>query len=310
MITPAMVRRLASQAGISNDFALQEIVLTGVLQALHERGFLERVAFKGGTCLRKMHFGSDGRISTDLDFTARQPLPDYDANAAQDLILGMLECFQAAFHGLVFAAGVEEGVDWWQSAGTVNTTPRYTHPAGNGIVKIQVSIRETPTLPPVLLPQLAQVYFGALPFVPAPIACLQLPEIVAEKIRACFQRRKVRDIHDLFRLAAVGPVFDDDLVRRLTILKLWQVEDGFAFDAFAAGLTDPRDDWDDVRQLLGRRAALDRKAIVDRVLQRYGFLASFAAEEAELARDRWRQRRDLAEAARDWCLARLSTAMG
>jgi predicted nucleotidyltransferase component of viral defense system len=46
-------------------------------------------------------------------------------------------------------------------------------------------------------PQMYQSYFRVLPFAPAEIACLTLPEILAEKIRACYQRNKARDIYDL-----------------------------------------------------------------------------------------------------------------
>jgi predicted nucleotidyltransferase component of viral defense system len=49
--------------------AEKEIVLTYLLQLLAERGILDRLAFKGGTCIRKMIMGSQGRFSTDLDFT-------------------------------------------------------------------------------------------------------------------------------------------------------------------------------------------------------------------------------------------------
>lgn len=300
MITAAMLRRVANQAGVTNELAIQEIILTGALQILHERGFLDRVAFKGGTCLRKMHFGSDGRISTDLDFTACEPHPEHDPNAKHDLILGMLGCFQDAFHELNFDAGIEEGTDWWETAGTVNTTPRYTHAIGNGTIKIQVSIRETPTLPPVLTPQIHQAYFRDLPFAPAPIPCLQLPELIAEKIRACYQRQKVRDIHDLYRLSQ-GPGFDENLVRRLATLKLWQVQDGFSFDGFVAGLRRSDEEWDDVRQLIGRNAKLDHEAIVARVLQRYAFMGTPTVDEAELTRDRWARRSDQAEAIRESC---------
>jgi predicted nucleotidyltransferase component of viral defense system len=64
-------------------------------------------------------------------------------------------------------------------------------------VRLQVSRRETPTLPTKRLPQIEQSYFRFLPFVPAEITCLALDEILAEKIRACYQRNKARDIYDL-----------------------------------------------------------------------------------------------------------------
>ncbi len=40
--------------------AENEIVLTYLLRLLAERGILDKLAFKGGTCLRKMFIGSGG----------------------------------------------------------------------------------------------------------------------------------------------------------------------------------------------------------------------------------------------------------
>ena len=42
-------------------------------------------------------------------------------------------------------------------------------------VKLQVSRRETPTLPTELRPKIEQSYFKLLPFAPADVACLALP---------------------------------------------------------------------------------------------------------------------------------------
>ena len=64
--------------------AEKEVVLTFLLQLLSERGILNRLAFKGGTCLRKMFIGSQGRFSTDLDFTG---LEEHDH---EDVILAMM----------------------------------------------------------------------------------------------------------------------------------------------------------------------------------------------------------------------------
>ena len=50
----------------------------------------------------------------------------------------------------------------------------------------------------------------------------------ASKIRACYQRNKARDIHDL-GVFAVRPL-DEPLVRRLVALKLWQAGDSFHSD--------------------------------------------------------------------------------
>jgi predicted nucleotidyltransferase component of viral defense system len=70
MLTRPQVQRYSTESGLRDIMiAEKEVVLTFLLQLLSERGLLDRLAFKGGTCLRKMFTGSQGRFSTDLDFT-------------------------------------------------------------------------------------------------------------------------------------------------------------------------------------------------------------------------------------------------
>ena len=115
-------------------------------------------------------------------------------------------------------------------------------------MKLQISRRETPTLPTERRPQIEQSYFRLLPFAPAEIICLALPEILAEKIRACYQRNKARDIYDL-GMFATRPL-DQALIRRLVVLKLWQARDTFDPARLMKKFEDGRDfDWDDLRQL-------------------------------------------------------------
>jgi predicted nucleotidyltransferase component of viral defense system len=71
VLTKPQLARYVHSSGLNDPgFAENEVVLTYLLQLLVERGFIERVVFKGGTCIRKMLLGNRGRFSTDLDFTA------------------------------------------------------------------------------------------------------------------------------------------------------------------------------------------------------------------------------------------------
>ena len=72
MLTTAQLRQVAARSG-ARDIANVEIdvILTYLLQLLHERNVLAHLAFKAGTMLQKLVFGPRGRLSTDLDFTAR-----------------------------------------------------------------------------------------------------------------------------------------------------------------------------------------------------------------------------------------------
>lgn len=64
MIPKKMVDRYAHQSGVKDQLvAEREVVLTYALHAMREANVLDLLAFKGGTCLRKIIFGSTGRFS-------------------------------------------------------------------------------------------------------------------------------------------------------------------------------------------------------------------------------------------------------
>jgi predicted nucleotidyltransferase component of viral defense system len=103
VLTQAQVQRYAGESGLRDIMiAEKEVVLTFLLQLLSERGILDRLAFKGGTCLRKMFLGNEGRFSTDLDFTG---IEEHDH---EDVILAMMEAFEQPFHGIQFAIPDDE----------------------------------------------------------------------------------------------------------------------------------------------------------------------------------------------------------
>jgi len=126
--------------------------------------------------------------------------------------------------------------------------------------------RETPTLPTERRAQIYQSYFRFLPFAPTDLTCLALAEILAEKIRACYQRNNARDIYDL-GIFATRPL-DHALIRRLVVLKLWQARDTFDPARLMRKFEDGRDfDWEDLGQLLRRTIVVDRDRITARLRQ-------------------------------------------
>jgi predicted nucleotidyltransferase component of viral defense system len=295
MLTLPEVRRFSTQSGLRDMIiAEKEIVLTFLLQLLSERGILDRLAFKGGTCLRKMFLGSQGRFSTDLDFTA---LEDHDH---EDVILAMMGAFDEEFHGLAFQIPDNsyyeslDGISW-------GVNPTYAHEwngVGNSEIKLQISCRETPTLTPERRPQCHQSYFAVLPFSPVEIPCLVLSKILAEKIRACYQRNKARDIYDL-GIYAIRPL-DQPLIRRLVVLKLWQTRDTFDPARPMQKFVDGRDfDWDDLRDLVSRTLVIDPDRITADCVRGFGFLGELTTEEMALANDRHQRERALWERLHD-----------
>jgi len=188
MLTQPQVQRYSNDSGLRDIMiAEKEVVLTFLLQLLSERGILDKLAFKGGTCLRKMFIGSQGRFSTDLDFTG---IEEHDH---EDIILEMMQAFEQPFHGIRFAIPddsyyeTQDGLSW-------GVNPTYSHDwnaSGVSEVKLQISRRETPTLPTERLRQIEQSYFRLLPFAPA------------EMRRRSPQRLHVRLV-DPLRQAAMG----------------------------------------------------------------------------------------------------------
>src|SRR5437016_12479785 len=121
MLTQPQVQRYSNDSGLRDIMiAEKEVVLTFLLQLLSERGILDKLAFKGGTCLRKMIIGSQGRFSTDLDFTG---IEEHDH---EDVILDMMNAFQEPFHGIHFSIPdgsyyeSDDGVSW-------GVNPVYVH---------------------------------------------------------------------------------------------------------------------------------------------------------------------------------------
>jgi predicted nucleotidyltransferase component of viral defense system len=269
--------------------AEKEVVLTFLLQLLSDRGILDRMAFKGGTCLRKMFLGSHGRFSTDLDFTG---VEEHDH---EDVILTMMGAFEEPFHGIQFAVP-EDGYYETQDGLSWGVNPTYAHEwnqAGSEI-KLQISRREIPTLPIDRRHQLEQSYFRLLPFVPSDITCLALEEILAEKIRACYQRNKARDIYDL-GVFAIRPL-NQDLIRRLAVLKLWQARDTFDPERLMQKFEFGREfDWDDLRQLVRRTLIIDPERITADCARGFRFLTNLTEDERILANDQHQREHAVAE---------------
>jgi len=288
MLTQPQLQRFAHESGIrSLEIVEKEIVLTYFLQLLSERGFLADMAFKGGTCIRKTWLGPNGRFSTDVDFAAMR-----QEKSADDSVLQLAEITAEPFHGIQFE--IDMGNKGWYEADdriSWGVLPNYRHDLGNGVLKLQVSNRETPTLPPDSRRQLEISYFKLLPFKPADLSCLRIEEILAEKIRATYQRNKPRDVWDLDHFA--NRPLPEGLIRKLVIIKLWQVRDSFSSDRWNAKLNDARAwNWDDLRQLV-RGGVSDPKLMLERCAKRFAFLADMNADEAALAADFYQRKYDI-----------------
>ena len=101
----------------------------------------------------------------------------------------------------------------------------YSHDWNTSSFKIEVSFKEEPVLNPVPYALLEELYFRYSEFRPFNIICLEKHEVLAEKIRASYQRMRPQDIYDLY-LFAREP-YDRGLVKVLTIIKFWNTREPF-----------------------------------------------------------------------------------
>lgn len=276
MIEDKFVDLYARNSGLRDKLvAERDVVLTYALRALLDAGVMDHLAFKGGTCLRKLIFGSAGRFSEDLDFTLDTDL------SGDDVLMEIVDVFNREHHGITFTfAEYYKTEDETSFGGEV----LYRHAWNDaGRFRLQVSLRERPTLPVVAKVMPHQAYFNHLEFELFDVRALETIEMIAEKVRAAFQRVKVRDLYDLQRFATTP--FDGELLRRLAVLKLWQARDPFDPGAFFERLRGSDYDWADIERLVRASERIEPAEIISTVESRFDVLRQLTELERRLIAD-------------------------
>lgn len=140
MIEKRLVQWYAADAGVDLDIAEREVALTYVLRIFADQGILPYLAFKGGTAIRKLFLGNQGRFSLDLDITA---IGDVDP---ESLILDIVNILHEHMHyGLAFTIPAADYYATPDSCGAVVTYKHEWITAGR--IGIQVSFRAQTLLP-------------------------------------------------------------------------------------------------------------------------------------------------------------------
>lgn len=276
MISRNIANLYARDNKVALDIAERDILLTYALKLLEEKGWLERMVFKGGTCLRKFYIGKLMRFSLDLDFT------DLERERPDDLILELAELFNSEYHGVHFSAAPKDFYvrDDRLSCGAVI---QYAHAFHKSAFDLELSLREPVLLLPTKKSLMKTSYQSYLEFSPPVVSCLDLLELQAEKIRAAYQRLRSRDVYDLGLLA--GHPFDKGLLRLLVVLKFWHVRGEFSPEKWLERLESNAYDWDDLKRLLRKDQKIDPKTLVRKCIQRYRFLTELTSEEERIRTD-------------------------
>jgi predicted nucleotidyltransferase component of viral defense system len=260
------VDHYAAASGVDRSVAERDIVLTYILKLMVEDGIIDTLAFKGGTCLRKIYLGGIGRFSEDLDFTCL----GCDFYAFKYDFLDFME--GADKYGFTIKSRDIRG-GWGR---TFACDLEYEHEWNRGSLKFETSLREDPVLKPEKRRIRDEIYFNYTEFQPFPIPSMTLEEVLSEKIRATYQRGSARDYYDLYQLSERP--YDRELVKKLVAIKFWNDESEYDPQAFFDEVREAEMDFSQVQYLLKNQEHPREDAIKERILGTYRYLTQLDEE--------------------------------
>lgn len=273
MIEQKFVSLYAREKKVSLLIAERSVVLTYLLRILEEAG-LSSIALKGGTCLRKVYFTDMARFSLDLDFVFLVKAEPSEA------ILKVAEIIEGTHYGITFSlSDLYVNID--NNAGGALFS--YKHDWNEAVFTMDLSLRSLPFLAVVKKPLIVESYFRHLPFEPPKVNCLQLEEVLAEKIRAAYERTKVRDLYDL-SFAATKP-FSREKVRLLSVLKCWESRTVFEPASFMEKIEKSQYEMAELQQVVFQTKRVSLKDLIKTLKQEYSFLMELTDEEIKIAQD-------------------------
>jgi predicted nucleotidyltransferase component of viral defense system len=288
-----VARHRPPQSRISTEIAVLDIAQDFLLANLYQQGILGGIAtFKGGTALRKLFAGTQGRFSTDIDLAVVESGADRHTLAE---MIGQ-EC-DVTLGPFRFKPSCERGR--WNI--------RVTSALGNPSISIKLDVGPPCWLTPeprAFVPHATQQRYG---FDSPEIPCVRLEEIIAEKVARLTRSATARDASDLVWAATTSPhsQFGRPLVRRLAMLKVWVDNHGVAPDwtpslaprAFdARQWLAPRGKWDDEQIGLLTSPPPSLQKLESEMRRLYGWLADLDTDETRWATANPRDRADVIRA--------------
>ena len=182
----------------SNEQVEQDLVLSRALVAMFShRVVADRVVFRGGTALHKLYFGEAGRYSEDIDLVQR------DAGPIGELINAIRETLDSWLGS----------PRWKQGQGRFTLYYRFETsfaPVSTKRLKIEINTREHfAVLGATTRPfTVENPWFSGT----AEITVYHLDELLGTKLRALYQRKKGRDLDDVWLALRTGEPSGDRIM--------------------------------------------------------------------------------------------------
>ena len=223
---------------------------------------------------RKVYFKDMARFSLDLDFVSE------DLAEPSEAILEVATILEGTHYGITFSlSDVYVNIDNNAGGALFN----YKHDWNEAVFTLDLSLRAKPLLAVVKKPLIIESYFRHLPFEPPKVNCLQLTEVLAEKIRAAYERTKVRDLYDL-SFAATKP-FSREKVRPLSVLKCWESRTVFEPVSFMEKIEKSQYEIQELQQVVFQTKRVRLQELIKTLKQEYSFLMKLHQTELKIAQD-------------------------
>ena len=275
MIAQAYLNEWAARAPWPQQIQIeQDLILSRLIVEIARHELLgPELSIRGGTCLHKLHFASAVRYSEDLDYvrSTRSGVGQYlDALREVATAVGLRERHReltGAMAHMVFDA---------EPTGT----------SGRIRVKLETNTAEIDSFRPRITRRFAfqsRWWTGA-----AEVSTFQLEELLATKLRALYQRRKGRDLFDLwYALSSVA--LDEGII--VAALAHYMRERTFGYRELADNLHAKLSNAEflaDTSRLTIAAFDYDPIAAADLVMERLGSRLRGAPDIREIKASAWR----------------------
>jgi predicted nucleotidyltransferase component of viral defense system len=254
----------------------QDLILSRMMIEIADNELLgPELAFRGGTCLHKLHLPAPLRYSEDLDYVRRTKSGIKDHLSALREIAGNLGLEE---HGTQFSGQMVHAA--------FDAVP--TSGVGRIRVKVEINIAEIDSrFPRIVIPMSVDSPWWRGD---AEIVTFSLEELTGTKLRALCQRSKGRDLFDLW-LVLTGLDPDDEKIA--SSFHHYMGSAAFTFPELSLNLSAKLADRDfsaDLTQLVANAPEVyDSGEAADLVMERLGPYLRNAPEQAAIANGAWRR---------------------
>lgn len=229
---PAHIQEIANELGIDPLYLERDWVLTEIAYRLAtDAQWRDEIVLKGGQALR--HVYGSARLSKDADYVARR------RNIAFAELCAALDIRYPMLHLPAKPVG--------STGQSLKVSPiEYRGPVSNGSVEIEVSVRGDLIRAPE-----RRSYRSAFRE-PFEVLVMRIDEMVAEKVRALYQRGNARDLYDLWFIFGMdrGIVIAPEEVTAILPEKFRLVSGGWQRERLFVRVEEQAETWDGTLRVL------------------------------------------------------------